>query len=1472
MVPKREERVREKNLGPSMEMTRWAEPNKNLAVEDNVSNQLPVNENARKANLYDTTIGSVTRGWVSSRYGEELYKKMQDKPNKADKYKAMLASDEYNFAPEGIIGEAVSGAAQLLGQQAKQLTDPATATLALGAGSTALLAGQAGPQLFVPEEIITVPAAIGAGFVAGSAAQNYKTEAGFAFSEMVEKGVDEDTARLVAMGVGVGNAALEGLQVDKLLQSFKILQATGGVATKGIASRIASVLLAKGIDVAQETGQEVAQELVTMAGTDVASRMSGLDTYTQEDYKDRLTDTAISSALSFGLMNAPGAIRNVASVKNGNGVPQLVSDVGEESGDLQPAAKVEENSILSEDNAGLADGITFFDENKGKNASVSSVSDRSAFEKLRNSIAQINDMEPVVELSGAEFSKGEESLVNRVLSFFDTVGNKVQRKDFGEVVLDKTGIKSTIAHKGFGRGKAITFAAVPNIIANGRQIDYQENWKGKNQETYIFAAPVNINNEIYYVAAVVRKNSNNSKYYLHEIVDGDGNVYYTKKENNSYPLKTDTSSQGEVDSGKALSSNPNIPQQKTNVNTRQGPLPFERGSATAEELRAYKKSMGIDPRTELEKVTESEKTRLASTQELARLKIISREDLEKTIESSEKKVLAAEKRQVNLDYQLLDKESGRVRKEAIANGQKEAIEYVEKLAQDKGLKVKYYSAPVESFGNGVINGDTMYINTSDPKTMVTTAVHETLHALKENNPEKYNRFLTAVNRYASANQRMNIIAAQAAEVYSDKDSIAYQSMLDENGEFSQAALEEEIAFKLAEEIVRDAEGLVEAVEGDRGIIEMFLEFIRKIKNSIAIKTSRSEAAMLDEAERTLVDFMRGEVGEVEGARFSIQTIPTTNKQYVKLDRQVINGDNPKVWVKELRKYINDEIRQGNDITVMAADGDLLRITADTAGKATFRNDIKMSDNSTRKMRNDEFLAKLRAESHIDELAQISTRGKNVTPDYKKHSFAKDGFNYRTAYFEDADGKYYKITMSVGIDGKINTIYNIGRMQIKEKFPLRAQGPNGNAAIENFSNTHSIPRQAVKNNMENKTSKKLPLEATKDTQKSAEQKKTEVKPYKKLSLDISSRPSVGTGGLSVSEYTRQVAQEVNGRTRKSADLQKRYEVAFADRVSEIFGVPNFDKQLVIKGMISDMSAGVKDVGYVTDSELGDLFETAYDRGIQVNGELYEEYKGLKDEVRKARFEPLEGREYEQFREQYSHKIFFKEGGESIDSFYNEVNERYPGLLDMEVTNQYDRMWELGRAYDSIVKQEQSLAEYLGKNAEDFKEDARTRFMEAANDFMRDVGGVGRFEESIKRVRQEAIDLKNINVTVEDVKLANKKVQKLVRERDRIAARYLITEEDNKIIDKLMTGKLELGDVTQNKYAIEQVYNARKAVEIAKISIYQYNSKRNAENQEEALELLATSSSWKDKKQGVRYSTDTAERNILLSVMGIRWFVV
>ena len=202
-----------------------------------------------------------------------------------------------------------------------------------------------------------------------------------------------------------------------------------------------------------------------------------------------------------------------------------------------PQGMGQQTTETAQDTRGPPQAAIAFAEESGEAAEEKSITS-----KLRNSIPQIKDMESAGELTGSEFPKGALTLVEQVGAFFRRYGNKVTRNNFGDVILDERGVKDDIAH-GLGRAKAATFAAVPQVIANGQQIDFQENWKGRGKNSYVFAAPVTIGNQKTYVAAVVLQGESNH-FYLHEVLDENGNRIY-KIEEASAAFKTSYSSQSE---------------------------------------------------------------------------------------------------------------------------------------------------------------------------------------------------------------------------------------------------------------------------------------------------------------------------------------------------------------------------------------------------------------------------------------------------------------------------------------------------------------------------------------------------------------------------------------------------------------------------------------------------------------------------------------------------------------------------------------------------------------------------------------------------------------------------------------------------------------------------------------------------------------------------------------------------------------
>ena len=182
-------------------------------------------------------------------------------------------------------------------------------------------------------------------------------------------------------------------------------------------------------------------------------------------------------------------------------------------------------------------------------------------------------------------------------------------------------------------------------------------------------------------------------------------------------------------------------------------------------------------------------------------------------------------------------------------------------------------------------------------------------------------------------------------------------------------------------------------------------------------------------------------------RASIETLPDGRK-YVKADREVIMGNDPDSWGDQITEYINGKIRNGEDVPVVTMDGDTLLLTKDTAGKAAFRNYVEDGSGHGRVMTDDEYYAKVNAEAHIDELvgaSEMNDRGKPPVPDRGGlHDFAKDGWKYRTVYFRDFDGRYYRITLSTGLANGDYTVYNVGEMK-EAPFPTFSGSDSGKAA-------------------------------------------------------------------------------------------------------------------------------------------------------------------------------------------------------------------------------------------------------------------------------------------------------------------------------------------------------------------------------------------------------------------------------------------
>ena len=215
-------------------------------------------------------------------------------------------------------------------------------------------------------------------------------------------------------------------------------------------------------------------------------------------------------------------------------------------------------------------------------------------------------------------------------------------------------------------------------------------------------------------------------------------------------------------------------------------------------------------------------------------------------------------------------------------------------------------------------------------------------------------------------------------------------------------------------------------------LERFIARIRGKDAYLAVEQRQAAERLRDmltgEFKRAYGTDVKGEAAvESDGGKRHSIVYLDDGKTYVTASRNVISGNDVNQWRKQITNFFNALLEGNKSIDIETVEGDTLTITKkETARKA--RDNFKQENGKPVRMSDNEFRVKLNVEAHIDEIAETARSSKNTgSADTKSHAFAKDGFTYRTAYFEDFNGDYYRVRLSIGNNGTVATVYNVGKM-------------------------------------------------------------------------------------------------------------------------------------------------------------------------------------------------------------------------------------------------------------------------------------------------------------------------------------------------------------------------------------------------------------------------------------------------------------
>ena len=412
-------------------------------------------------------------------------------------------------------------------------------------------------------------------------------------------------------------------------------------------------------------------------------------------------------------------------------------------------------------------------------------------------------------------------------------------------------------------------------------------------------------------------------------------------------------------------------------------------------------------------------------------------------------------------------EGEKLDKSKLNKAQRVGVNFAERLARRKGITTYFYRSYVNEQGERVYKdreGNIVPANENgwyDPSdgsihidlncgdmgsTVLCTIAHELTHFIQDWSADKYRTLCKILTEgYLEMGQSVDELVRNKQEEYRKrKIELSYEEAFDEVIASSmEGVLSDGRVMDLLDDVeTRDmslADRIRTFLEETAELIRDTIQAYRDVKpespegkivqrmQGIHDQLQEVFAAGLHEGGENYRQGGKINTAQAGGVKRSIVALENGNV-YVQASRNVITGTTKAQQRQNITDFFAALLDGNTSMDIHTIEGDVLTITKkDTSSKA--RDDYKTTNGVSVAMTGSEFAVKLRAEAHIDELAEVSRGPKNQrrTPDGKNHSFAKNGFTYRRAYFEDFDGQYYEITISVGHNGSVATVYNVGKI-------------------------------------------------------------------------------------------------------------------------------------------------------------------------------------------------------------------------------------------------------------------------------------------------------------------------------------------------------------------------------------------------------------------------------------------------------------
>lgn len=335
--------------------------------------------------------------------------------------------------------------------------------------------------------------------------------------------------------------------------------------------------------------------------------------------------------------------------------------------------------------------------------------------------------------------------------------------------------------------------------------------------------------------------------------------------------------------------------------------------------------------------------------------------------------------------------------------------------------------------------------------------------------------------------------------------------------------------------------------------------------------------------------------------------------------------------------------------------------------------------------------------------------------------------------------------------------------------------------------------------------------------------------------------------------------------KAAQYVRRLESGLVNELAENLSVPGQAKREVLRPMAEEALRTFFTDGQLDRAKLNDLFETAYQAGIEEDTQYIEQYGDLKKFIRDQKLSISEKdrqdiADYNLFRKAAMGTLTISKDGLPVDVAYQQLQEMAPELFPADITAPSDQLMQIYDVARGIQKVQKTLDEYYGPQAASFKKWQQANFTESVDRLTSGLRVAQRYLDAQNKAKEKLA----IPQTAEETKQMWAQLKDARRVVEKAQSKTLLTEADQKIVNRLLRGETSQDYVAglENGQQILKVYEAKADYDMLALKLKAWNAQRKQGLRDFAEQALteAEAVKWVDKSMGIQYQRETMERNI------------